>query len=47
MDQRMKLSTVNVALSALAQMFLKLGITANGVQASLRSKAQALRYIMS
>jgi hypothetical protein len=43
MDQGMHLSiglmTVNVALSALAQIFLKPGMTANDVQASLRNES--------
>jgi hypothetical protein len=53
MDQRMKLliglMTVNVALSVLAQIFLKLGITANDVQASLRieSISSTIYYVMT
>jgi hypothetical protein len=41
--------TVIVALSALAQIFLKLGITENDVQASLRSESisSTIYYVMT
>ncbi|MDX6462697.1 MAG: hypothetical protein QOE55_6394 [Acidobacteriaceae bacterium] len=53
MDQGMHLSiglmTVNVALSALAQIFLKPGMTANDVQASLRNESisSTIYYVMT